>query len=165
MTALDVALAEARDSNEVVEVLLSSGADPNRGNMRRGFQQSALHQIADSGDAKLARLLVSHGCKVNGLGKQGMTPMHLAARRKHANVVKVLLEAGADVYACDNHGRTPGQYASTNQSTGLANALSTNEKLDLTERLSLLDDLEIYAQKQREEEQKRAALLKELFVE
>merc|ERR1711972_671027 len=51
MTPLDAALDEG--STMVVEVLLRSSADPNRGNMRRGLQQMAVHEVADCGKAKL----------------------------------------------------------------------------------------------------------------
>merc|ERR1719207_334004 len=69
MTPLDLALDEG--SQLVVDALLRSKADPNRGNMRRGLKETAMHQMSDLGNAKFMKLLLEHGGKVNAVGKEG----------------------------------------------------------------------------------------------
>lgn len=159
MTPLDLALEE---NHEVVaDVLLRSSADPNRGNMRRGLKQACLHQMSDVGNPKLVKLLLKHGGKVNAPGKQGMTPLHLAARRNHVEVVKLLLESGADPSLLDASGRSACQYAISNKHSELAQALAVDSQLlQLSDRLAFLEDAKArQVQKQRERE-----LLEELHA-
>ena len=47
------------------------------------------------------------GADINATDPDGFTPLHLAARSGHANVVAVLLAKGADVNATDHIGETP----------------------------------------------------------
>ena len=51
---------------------------------------TAVHQLAESGNAVMLQLLLNHGGKVNAVGKQGMTPLHLAARKKRIEVARLL---------------------------------------------------------------------------
>jgi len=120
-----------------VDILLRSTADPNRGNMRRGLKQTAMHQMSDLGNAKLMKLLLKHGGKVNAVGKQGMTPLHLATHKTHVEVIKVLLESGADIRLLDKSGRTPSQHALSNK---LAKALAPHDNVQLSDRIALLEN-------------------------
>eukprot|EP00928_Gymnodinium_smaydae_P020909 TRINITY_DN18095_c0_g1_i1.p1 TRINITY_DN18095_c0_g1~~TRINITY_DN18095_c0_g1_i1.p1 ORF type:complete len:444 (-),score=72.02 TRINITY_DN18095_c0_g1_i1:297-1436(-) len=135
MTPLDVALEAG--SLQAVELLLTKSADPNRGNMRRGLQQSALHQSATGGNLEAIKLLVKHKADVNAAGKQGMTPLHFAARKKSMEAARVLLEAGADVSLRDKSGLTAEKLAVRNGCRALAEALA--EGLQLSDRISKLD--------------------------
>lgn len=128
MSALELGLEAG--SSLVVDLLLRSAADPNRGNMRWGLQQTCLHRAADLGNAEISKLILKHGGKVNLAGKQGMSPLHLAARRKHVDVVEVLLNSGADVTLLDKSGRTAGYYAKANGNPELAAALIEDCDLD-----------------------------------
>ncbi|KAF8476566.1 ankyrin repeat-containing domain protein, partial [Russula ochroleuca] len=61
----------------------------------------------------VAQLLLEHGADVNariehgGDDDNGRTPLHTAANYGRVEVVRVLLEHGANVGAEDNKGRTP----------------------------------------------------------
>ena len=44
-------------------------------------------------------------------GRVGATPLNIACFRGHADVVKLMLEHGADPTARDGQGRTPAEYA------------------------------------------------------
>jgi len=153
MTPLDLALEAG--SQLVSDVLLRSAADPNRGNMSRGLQQTTLHQMSNSGNAELLGLLLKHKANVNAFGKQGMTPLHLAARKKHIEVVKMLLEARADVCSLDENGRTPRQYALSNQDSALGEALTLDNKLQVFDRIALLDSALNDKAKQHMDDDKR----------
>lgn len=56
--------------------------------------------LADGDEAAVSALAAA----VDDLG---LTPLHIAARNGHAEVVRLLLAAGASVDAADKYGRTP----------------------------------------------------------
>eukprot|EP00771_Trimastix_marina_P002545 gnl/Trimastix_PCT/368.p1 GENE.gnl/Trimastix_PCT/368~~gnl/Trimastix_PCT/368.p1 ORF type:complete len:595 (-),score=159.93 gnl/Trimastix_PCT/368:43-1827(-) len=77
-------------------------ADPQDGN---SLLYHALH--ASVVNLPLIRLLIHHGADVNGAARDtGSTPIHWAAETGNVPVVHRLAEAGADLNACDNEGRT-----------------------------------------------------------
>ncbi|HYP09421.1 MAG TPA: ankyrin repeat domain-containing protein, partial [Bryobacteraceae bacterium] len=74
-------------------LLLEAGAHVNSQNK---FQATAL--IWADGDAVKSRLLIEHGADVNVRTQQGRTPLMAAAKRNgNADLVRLLLEKGADV--------------------------------------------------------------------
>jgi len=85
-----------------------------------------LHNAAATGHDDLVALLIEQGADVDVADEKGMTPLHWAAARgrdkrfwgtlgvkgaslghQHRNIVKRLIEAGADVNARDKKKRTP----------------------------------------------------------
>lgn len=52
-------------------------------------------------------MLLESGAKVDTKNIDGETPLSLASRAGHTDVVKLLLEAGADVRSMNNYGQTP----------------------------------------------------------
>jgi ankyrin repeat protein len=129
-------LAIRHGHTEIVELLLSKGADANRRLPHR--QTGPLHGAARKGRADLVELLVAHGADVNGrkndfqfrplcyattaeaaetLIANGaevnirdhhrMTPLHSIARLGNTEAVEVLVRHGADVDAVDASGGTP----------------------------------------------------------
>ena len=82
---------------EMVRLLINKGASidficPERG--------SALHLVAATGHARIARILLSAGANVHSV--HWGTPLHVAAQEGDTVVARLLLEAGANCNAVDN---------------------------------------------------------------
>ncbi len=72
-------------------------------------QARSLHEAAATGDARVATLCLELGQPVNQLDELARTPLHIAVQQggKYAHMVKLLLDAGADVMLRDAEGRLP----------------------------------------------------------
>jgi ankyrin repeat protein len=81
---------------EAVVALLDAGANANVCSST-GYQSNPLHGAADSGSASIARVLLQHGALVDSRGQQDkVTPLMVAAKNNKVEVLRVLLEAGAN---------------------------------------------------------------------
>ena len=116
-------------SPQILEMLLNAGA---------GLEGSDVLQTAAlNGRADLVRMLLEKGAKINTLGfvdcaiesraEEAGSALHFAVDRKSSNgeVVKLLLENGADVSLKDMKGRTVKERATANGSHDLEVLLET----------------------------------------
>ena len=108
-----------------VKELLEKGADPNA---RDEDGRTPLHEAAGMGHVEIVKLLLEHGADPNAEDEDGWTPLHVAMFygcievAKHVyihcpqqrqvkgslvEVVKLLLEHGADPNAQNKSGETP----------------------------------------------------------
>ncbi|MGD0015899.1 MAG: ankyrin repeat domain-containing protein, partial [Verrucomicrobiia bacterium] len=109
-TALHFAAREGKI--EIMELLLAAGADPSAQDSR--LFGTPLHHAVIGGNTDAVRCLLRHGCSVNMRDNYGATPLHSAAIGQNAdtNMVKTLLEAGADIDApTATEGETPLMWA------------------------------------------------------
>ena len=72
-------------------------------------KNSALHWAASFGSAEVVDLLLKRGANVNAANADGCTPLHDAVQRKDAAIVKILLDAGADVSTKAINGKLKGK--------------------------------------------------------
>lgn len=91
-----------RLSMPVVSELLSAGADPNIALIRDG--RTALMFCFFRTD--MVSALIAAGANVNVHGKDGTTPLMLAAEQGYPEAVRVLIKAGASVNARNNQGQS-----------------------------------------------------------
>jgi ankyrin repeat protein len=64
-------------------------------------------RLVKEGDAEGVRGALAAGLSPNPCNQFGESLVHMACRRGHVDVLKVLLEAGASVQVSDDYGRTP----------------------------------------------------------
>lgn len=57
-------------------------------------------------------LLMNHGANIHMQDKNGLSPLHIAARGGFANITKLLIDNGSDVNTRDRFGKTPIHWAS-----------------------------------------------------
>lgn len=75
----------------------------------RGSFETALHVAAADGREKALKMLVSCGSRVNleARSSNSRTPLHAACAARQLACVLILLQAGADISATEDTGRTP----------------------------------------------------------
>lgn len=100
------ALAMAADNAPIVERLIGAGANIDEVIFLGG---TALHHAAGSGYVTSALALLRHGARVDLLDEAGATPLLIAIRRGDVPVelVRAMLNAGADPDATDRRGESP----------------------------------------------------------
>lgn len=98
--------AASRNSEESVRLLLDAGADPE---LHDWNGSTALIWAAVSSNEACARSLLEKGANPNtrSAAKRGETPLIAAATRGNAQIIKMLLKAGARLEDTDSNGRTP----------------------------------------------------------
>lgn len=107
-----------------MEILLDAGADPNRGDSAGYTPLIHACRIGNLG-LERAKLLVARGANVNLRASfLGHSALHFAAETGRVGLVRLLLDAGADVNAVDDIGQT-----------AMAKAKGAGVKRLLTERM------------------------------
>ena len=82
--------------SEIVEFLLNHGVDPNIRNKKYGA--TPLHYAAAYGNSKVVEVLLEHGADPNIRDKNGITPLHFAAVSDYPKIVEVLHKKGLSDY-------------------------------------------------------------------
>jgi ankyrin repeat protein len=107
MTPLAQACTNA--SAEFVDLLLKAGANPNT---PIGTGETPLMTCARTGSADAVRMLLVHGADANAREpNQNQTALMWAAAQRHAKVLQILAEAGADLKAHTKSGFTALHFA------------------------------------------------------
>ncbi|RDW72396.1 ankyrin repeat domain-containing protein [Aspergillus mulundensis] len=93
----------------VVRYLLGMGADVDR---VTDIGETAIYLAADRGNGRVVEELMKWSPRLDGrVEPDGKTVLHAAAANCSLEVVKLLVEGGADVYARDKEGRSILEYA------------------------------------------------------
>ncbi|MCJ1388180.1 hypothetical protein MMC18_001025 [Xylographa bjoerkii] len=95
-------IAAVYSTPEIVQLLLSRGADPNHGN-----GESAIHGVAKTGSLGILNLLLKAQANLEARDNTGRSPLILAVQNNHPGLVKRLLKQGAKLDVADHYGTTP----------------------------------------------------------
>ncbi|XP_048880234.1 B-cell lymphoma 3 protein isoform X2 [Brienomyrus brachyistius] len=108
----------------LVQLLLSAGADPT---MLDRHGQTAAHLCCEHGLSSCLGLLLRHPASQTCLkvrNYEGLTVLHLAVQNSNKELVKMILDSGADINAVDfKSGRSPLIHAVENNSMEMINFL------------------------------------------
>ena len=92
-----ISLACESGSAAVVEMLLAAGVSANA---TGPYGETALHTCARAGKVDAAKVLIARGAAVDvGDSWRGQTPLMWAAAQRHPEMMRALIEAGADINA------------------------------------------------------------------
>jgi len=92
-----IALACESSSAAIVQKLLAAGVSANA---TGPYGETALHTCARAGNVDGTKALIARGASLDaGDNWRGQTPLMWATAQKHPDVMRVLIEAGADVNA------------------------------------------------------------------
>ena len=99
--------ADLSDRDDLVRMLLKDGPDVDAGTIRSSTEPTPLDVPARE-DAEILRVLLEVGPDV---GVEGATLLHLVVDNGRVEVVRVLIEHGADINVGTNRGSTPSHVA------------------------------------------------------
>jgi hypothetical protein len=103
--------------------ILFSASEPRCESPPPSSPTQDLFAAVKAGDLKRASEAITHGADVNGAGKGGMSPLHLAAFKGEREMAGLLLDHGAKVDARDEGGMTPLHAAAFEGKEGTADLL------------------------------------------
>ncbi|XP_050390986.1 putative ankyrin repeat protein RF_0381 [Patella vulgata] len=108
-TPLFIAVRHANE--DVVRVLIRNKCNVNlRGGKTKEPPLKASIYRYVKGRKSLSTMLLTAGCDVNSSDADGVTPLMIATRYRNTDLIKMLIQKGADVNARDKRGRTVCHY-------------------------------------------------------
>ncbi len=100
-----------RNDRAEVERQIKAGANVNAYTRGKITYSPLQYTVRSSSDVEIAKLLVSHGAKINAVNNIGRTALHDAALHGQLEMVTFLIEEGADLNIKDDFGMTPYDFA------------------------------------------------------
>ncbi len=88
-----IMLAASLGSVEVIDLLFTQGADPNK---RGSAERTSLQYAVEKNHAEVAMRLLAYGADIDAFDNGRLTPLIMAADRGFTDLALILLEKGAD---------------------------------------------------------------------
>ncbi len=117
-------------SNRIVK--LPSGLDRKQGFISEEGAKALFRSIANR-RVRIARRIIEAGTNINVRSRQGYTPLMVAASHGHDEIVRLLLQKGADLTAVDAAGRNALQIAREANRQGCVNLLLKASKAEVAD--------------------------------
>ncbi len=92
---------------EIARMLLAAGADPGIVSAKDDDSYAVLHYAAETGNLKLAELLIAAKVDVNYRTPGGDAALHFAIETDRLEIVRLLIAHGADVNMANRRGQSP----------------------------------------------------------
>ncbi len=93
----------------------------------RTMKKKRLYRATNEGNADEIRLLIKKGVRVNTKSfLDGVTPLHIAARRGGIEVAELLMQSGADVNAAEKSSESPLHWGAERGHAGVVKTLLDN---------------------------------------
>lgn len=122
------------DEVDIVELLISKGADPNAKIPKSGISVLGLLFGHCAGEIDMVKTLVENGADVNATTTDGLTVLHRAAENASAEVLRYLIDRGARVDAKSKAGTTVLSKVVENGDAERCTMLLAEKGADLEER-------------------------------
>ena len=87
-------VAAAKGQEKTVNLLLSKGADPH---LKNFMGRNLLHAAAEGGNSSIVMRALSCDIDINSKDDCSATPLIIAVKQNHIEIVKYLLQKGADI--------------------------------------------------------------------
>jgi ankyrin repeat protein len=101
--------APPQDHQAVIQLFMDSGINPN---LRDDHGDSPLHVLISlNRSPEIVRTLLAGDIDISARNIVGQTPLSLAVQENRLALIPLLLSRGADIFAADNAGVTPFDYA------------------------------------------------------
>ncbi|CAI7842450.1 unnamed protein product, partial [Closterium sp. NIES-53] len=103
-------------SLDAAALLLEWGADPDGGTAAaEGGQSPPLMSAVQAGSEEAVRLLLTNGADINATDARLCSALHYACATGHRSIIKLLLVAGANMYARNRDGLLPQELTSSDR--------------------------------------------------
>jgi ankyrin repeat protein len=116
-----IMLAASRGSVEIIDLLFTQGADPNK---RGSAERTALQYAVEKNHVEVAKRLLAYGADIDAFDNGRLTPLIMAADRGFTELALILLEKGADPNIQHSQGWTALIDAARNGDENLVNGLN-----------------------------------------
>lgn len=121
------------ENNDILEVLLKYGANPNVKEIEGIGGCTPIHRAVEKNNYELVQTLLKAGADPNITEKNGFTTLHLAARKGYKEIAKLLIDSGVDTNKRDANGYNASYWAKTNNFPELLEMLPPPAKISLDE--------------------------------
>jgi uncharacterized protein len=103
-----LSLACLNSNSSILQILLETGANPDQA---KQSGETPLMTCTNTGDVAGVKLLLEHGASINVTeNKQGQTALMWAVAERHPEVVRVLVDNGADIHVRSKSIKEPEPY-------------------------------------------------------